>query len=287
MTEDSGSSGGGVKLPQFDGEESSYPIWETRFAAYARLKRFEQALRDSVDLPDNQSKHDMMLAKSTSTNDEKFKIKNTRANETAMAQLTMAFQTSYLLTHVKQSKTTEWPHGLAYKIMKSLAVEFEPKDEVSKVELKRDLNRVRMKEKDDPKSLFSQLTEIERKYETDTYSIPPEDLMAVVLEESPSDYVVILTQTLREKKKACTLNDLRDAMQMQYRIATKGKKSSDGKEMGLGSFAGTCYKCGETGHRANECPNKPKTGNGKFGGKNGRNGRFRGKCNNCGWSQSS
>ena len=101
MTEDSGSSGGGVKLAQFDGGESSYPIWETRFAAYARLKRFEQALRDNVDLPDSQRNYDMMLAKITPTNDEHAKMKNARANKIAVAQLTMAFQTSYLLTHVK------------------------------------------------------------------------------------------------------------------------------------------------------------------------------------------
>ena len=120
-----------------------------------------------------------------------------------------------------------------------------------------------MKENDDPNIIFSQLTEIERKFDTDTYSVPPEELMAVVLEESPSDYAVILTQTLIEKKNACTLNDLRDAMQIKYHIATKGKKSnSDGKKTGLRSFAGTCYKCGETGHRAYKYLDKPKIGNG-------------------------
>ena len=35
---------------------------------------------------------------------------------------------------------------------------------MSKVELRRDLNQVQMKEKDNPKVLFSQLTELERKY---------------------------------------------------------------------------------------------------------------------------
>ena len=81
MTEESGSSVGGVKLPQFDGEGNIYPIWETRFAAYARLKRFEKTLKNTMDLPSNQNDYKAVLAKSTPTDDEKIKKKNVRVNE--------------------------------------------------------------------------------------------------------------------------------------------------------------------------------------------------------------
>ena len=282
--EDSSSSG--VKLPQFDGEEENYPIWITRFEAYARLKRFEQALSDSVDLPTNQEEYDEMAAKASPTDEEKKKIRNAKANETAVAQLTMAFQTTDLLTFVKESKSKEWQHGLAWKIIKNLADEYEPKDEVSKVELKRDLNNVTMQEDDDPKELFSQLTTIERKYASSSYEIPKEDLMAVALEAAPEKYAVILAKELRDKGDACALSDLKEAMKAQYRLATKGKKNkSNGKELSLSTFTGTCFECGEAGHKANECPNKKQHGNNGGRGYRSYNrgrGKFKGKCNNCG-----
>ena len=136
--------------------------------------------------------------------------------------------------------------------MKITAVKFKSRDEVSRVELKRCINQVSMKKKYNPKVLFSQLTEIEQKYKTEAYSVPPEKLMAVVPEESLSSYAVILLKILREKNQACTLNDLRDAMKIEYRIVTKVKQSNSySKELGLGSVVGTCYKCRETGYRAN------------------------------------
>ena len=44
----------GIKLPTFNGEESSYQIWWTRFQAYARVKRFSQGLSVQNSLPDSQ-----------------------------------------------------------------------------------------------------------------------------------------------------------------------------------------------------------------------------------------
>ena len=87
------------------------------------MKRFEQALESNVDLPTNQAELDQLTVKATPTDEEKKKINNAKAKETAVAQLTMSLETTDLLKHLQDSKTNEWKHGLAWMIMKSLANE--------------------------------------------------------------------------------------------------------------------------------------------------------------------
>ena len=54
------------------------------------------------------------------------------------------------------------------------------------------------------------------------------------------------------------MEDLEEAMKMQWRIVQGSKTSSgtENKEFSLVGFNGTCYHCGEKGHRANKCPKK-------------------------------
>ena len=42
-----------------------------------------------------------------------------KANETAMASLTMAFKTDAVLNIILRSMTTKWPGGLAHKVSQS------------------------------------------------------------------------------------------------------------------------------------------------------------------------
>ena len=74
-------------------------------------------------------------------------------------------------------------------------------------------------------------------------------------------------------------------MKTHYRVENKGKaEKGDGPELELATFLGTCFECGQEGHRAKDCPNKK--GHNKWNGghhdNNRGRGKFRGKCNNCG-----
>jgi hypothetical protein len=67
---------------------------------------------------------------------------------------------------IYMARTTDWPNGLAWMVMKELNKKYFPKDLVSKNELRRAVNAVSMKKEDDPAILFEQISAIENKFNT-------------------------------------------------------------------------------------------------------------------------
>ena len=108
-----------------------------------------------------------------------------KANEVAIAQLAMAFETNDLINKIYLAQDTDWPNGLAWKVVRDLMDEFHPTDIVSKVELKIRMNKVRMGKKDSPKVLFDQISAIKNAYDASNHIIDEEDLIAVVLDKAP------------------------------------------------------------------------------------------------------
>eukprot|EP00957_Ditylum_brightwellii_P105895 8076338-Ditylum_brightwellii.AAC.1 len=66
----------------------------------------------------------------------------------------MAFTTSDSMALIKESKNNDWPKGLAYKVIEKLQAQHQPKDTISRLELRNKLNSVKMGTKDDPQELF-------------------------------------------------------------------------------------------------------------------------------------
>ena len=120
-------------------------MWWTNF------QRFEKALKRYADLPATQAELNVLDPKS---NTDKPGIRVGLRNDTAVAQLTMAFQIAGLLDKVNQAKTTEWPDGLATSIVTRLKRNYQPIDKISRVEMRSKMNKVSMKNDDDPKVIF-------------------------------------------------------------------------------------------------------------------------------------
>ena len=98
-----------IKVPVFDGNSKNFMMWWVRFKAFAVMKNFSRALTEDAALPAEES---------TVPADDDAKLAK-KANETAMASLTMAFKTDAMLNIILRSMTTKWPGGLAHKVSQS------------------------------------------------------------------------------------------------------------------------------------------------------------------------
>ena len=279
-----------VKVPVFDGEEKSYQTWITRFQAFARVKGFISVLEDASITINEEDVEDLEMkpkygsgATGARTRDEEKQFRLGKKNLLAMAHLTMAFGSEGLLNKIPSSCTSDWPGGLAFKMMDTLKVRYAPKDRMTIVERTRKLNKVTLSARENPANLFEEIKAIDNQYKMLAHDLTEDDKIAAVLEKAPNEYAVILANTAREKGSALTLDDLEEAMRIQWRIEhgdeDESKKKS--KEFSLSAFGGKCYNCGKTGHRASNCPEKDNNNRNSGQGSGGKK-KFNGTCNTCG-----
>ena len=274
---DTSASERSVRLPTFDGDEKNFQLWWMRFCAYARVYKFASAakrVRDS-NLP---LREDETIDVTTDPGKQRAEAK--RANDVCMANLTMAFTSEKLMGLVYKATTTAWPSGQAYLVIDALFKRYVPQDLISKVELRREVNKVSMKKEEDPANLFEALSAIENKYNTAVFQIQSDELIATVLEKAPREYMSVLTTEQRVQGTRLTMNHLEEAMTQLYRSLYGSGSEEKGDEIGLSSVDSSgvvCYRCKEKGHKAYECPKK---NNGSKGGSSGK--KFKGKCNSCG-----
>jgi len=273
-----------IRLPTFDGQAKNFQVWWIRFTAFCAVYKCQQACRPvaETDLPATEAEADVLDAE----DDENAPaIAARKRNDTVFANLTLAFTTSDLLLLVMRAKDQHWPSGLAWKIIQGLSRMYQPADTISRVEIRRELNQVKMKANEDPKTLFAQLGKIQLK--SIDHPIEMEDLIAVVLDAAPVEYQGVLTAEQRRHGKDLTLEQLEEAMEQHYRsIKDKvGSGSNNNRtEVSLVAFGGTCWNCGERGHRSSQCSKPKKNGSNNRGNNNNSNksGKSSKKCFNCG-----
>ena len=140
-----------LRIPVFDGKVQNYQVWVTRFRAYAGVFGFAAALIEGgeINLPTTEETE----VDETSDTDAPIRAAKKR-NAVAMANLTMAFTTDEAMSLVYDAASTDWPAGLAWKIMLAMKKKYQPDDTISRVELRRQLNSVAMKRNEDPATLF-------------------------------------------------------------------------------------------------------------------------------------
>jgi hypothetical protein len=142
-------------------------------------------------------------------------------------------------------------------------------------------------EADDPLALFEQISAIENKFNTGNLQIPKEDRIANVLDKALKECGTVLTVEQRSKGNKLVLEDLYDAMSQVWRTLYRDDvEAGEGEEIGLASTDShiTCCRCKKRGHKAYQCPEKPKSGGNTINNTNnkGKGKKFQGKCNRCG-----
>ena len=135
--------------------------------------------------------------------------------------------------------------------------------------------------------LFEKIKAIENQLNNLKTALTKDSKIATFLENGSDEYGVILPNTACKKRVALTINDLEKAMKIQWQILGGVPNKKCGvKEFLLAYFQGTCYKCGQAGHKANQCANKKKEDDGRQGGETQGNGnnkpKFNGNCGSCG-----
>ena len=270
-----------IQIPLFDGTPKSFSLFWTKFKAFAGMKGFQKALKETAeaDLPESEE-----AEVAEGSNADKARTRNLDA----MTYLTMAFTTESNMTMIMRAQTIEWPSGLAWKVVKELLEKYKPNDNMARVEARMMLNNVSMKSDDDPSVLFEQISQIQNRFGMAARTIEDGDLIATALAAAPSEYKSLLTTEQRIKGDALKLSDLEDAMRQLYRQnnlerGDKGneKTSDEAEEIALGAFDGVCFLCQKKGHKSFVCPTKRQNNGANTTGLENRP-RFTGACFNCG-----
>ena len=125
-----------VRLPSFDGTQEGFPVWWTRFRAYATMYKFDLAI--SKDGPEDDLPASESTAIDESTADGKKALAAKRCNAVAIANLSMVLASETLMRLIYRAQTTEWPGGLASTVVEGLFQKFRPIDTMTLVEFIRE-----------------------------------------------------------------------------------------------------------------------------------------------------
>ena len=94
-------------------------------------------------------------------------------------------------------------------IICALLKKFKPDDIMSKAEMKNDIRNIKMKENDNPITIFNQILAIELRYKVD---IKLDEKLAIVLEVCPTKYLSVITSEQLNKGSSLMFEDIQEAM---------------------------------------------------------------------------
>ena len=274
------------KVPTFSGKKEDYLVWWTKFQAYCAQQGYSDALDPGFvsKLP-----ADDATPLDETNSDEKKQADAKKMNLKAMAAFATAFETARMLILLHKVKTDKWSDGLACELVKKLKGKFVPSKENVAIESTLMMNEIKMGYKDDPSTLFEQMSEIEILCADAKKHLDEDTMVGFVLKALPTQYANCVVQLKNDCKRdgvPITLDALEEKVVELWRTLNPGWKKKGGTnhgseqegEVALGSVSDKkCFKCNKVGHIAKFCPQKGGNNN-----NNQRGTRFQGKCNNCG-----
>jgi hypothetical protein len=205
MSEDMYHRGG--KIPTFDGKAKNFASWWKKFLAYAMMSKFKDILKESKER--NLPEEEMSEENDGITKEQSIVI---RKNEIAMASFSMAFTTDKAMNIVYAASTEGWPEGEAHLVVKNLMKKYRPLNTVSKIKMRQQLARIKMKKVTDPSILFEQLTSIQNQFLGPGKQLDKDGLIAIILEVATKEYRAILTVERKIKGDLLTVDDLERVM---------------------------------------------------------------------------
>jgi len=211
MSEDILDRGG--KIPTFDGEARNFPNWWKKFTAYTTMVKIKNILQEERDpnLPEKEvSDWD---EENESNKLARIAIKK---NDLAMSSFSIAFTSYRAMNIIYAACTKNWPNGEAYLVVRELMKRYCPLDTVSKIEIRQQLSKIRMKKGMDPTILFETLISIQNQYLGPGKKLPKEELIPIILDVATEEYRSVLSTERRMKQDTLTVKDLESAMMKEY-----------------------------------------------------------------------
>ena len=97
------------------------------------------------------------------------------------------------------------------------------------VEVYERLLEVKMKRKDDPRTLFEQVASIKNWYEIGTKKLPKGQMIATIIKQAPKDYASVLISEQQKRGTTLELSHLRVVMNKYYQtvFAKNGGQNTD------------------------------------------------------------
>eukprot|EP00957_Ditylum_brightwellii_P178097 13565570-Ditylum_brightwellii.AAC.1 len=101
----------------------------------------------------------------------------------------MAFTAECLIGMIYGDITTAWPTGKVCLVVVALHKKYVPKDLVSKIEMKCELNAIATKKDENPACLFEKNNGLENRYNISSFCILLDDQITTVLDKAPVEYI--------------------------------------------------------------------------------------------------
>jgi hypothetical protein len=148
-----------------------------------------------------------------------------------MASFSMGFTTDKAMNIVYAASTEGWPEVEAYLVVKNLMKKYRPLDTVSKIKMRQQLARIKMKKGTDPSILYEQLTSIKNQFLGPSKQLDEDELIAIILDVATEEYHAILTVEQKIKGDALTVNDLERVMSKEFRQLTRNQVQLESKKV--------------------------------------------------------
>jgi hypothetical protein len=145
-------------------------------------------------------------------------------NKVEIASFTMIFTTEKARNMVFAAITEGWQDGEAYLVVKANMKKYHPLDTVSKIEMRQQLSRIKMKKGMDRSLLFERLTSIQNQYLGPEKRLDKEELIAIILDVATEEYRATLTIERKIKEYFSAIEDLERVMTEEYRQNTRNQQ---------------------------------------------------------------
>ena len=264
----------------FSGKTEDYRRWSSRFLAYATMKGWNEVLTGGLAVPDYNKQLDP-------TNDTE-EIKARKYNSEAYSMLILSCGDDPSFNVVDTAKTRALPYGDAKKAWEDLKDAYEPKDQLTEVELLQAFYECKLTDDMNPDEWFAKMEYYRQRLKEVGHTLLDGSIIAhaiSTLPESYNSYKALFNMRLKDSANRLQLAEMKSLMRTAFKdkeIKSNDKSEDDigliGKDSVKGQdkrkynkklFKGRCNECGSYGHKAVDCRKKETAS-------------FKGTCHNCG-----